>query len=157
MGDELEGIRAMKRSIVKILVIGAAAAGLFSSASPAFAAGTYDGNWVFDFPQAGGIRSGDVGAQACPAFRVPAQIANNQISGSLGRSTSGTGSGAVRGTGSEGSSGSPITGQVQSDGSLSATWENYKMTGKLAAAQGQVTIARTQCGPRTGTAVRVGQ
>ena len=147
----------MKRSMLRCLAVGVAAAGLFSSAPRVVAADSNDGNWVFDFPQAGGIRSGDVGQQACPAFRVPAQIADNQISGSAGRAASGSGSGAIRGTGGEGSSGSPITGQVGPDGSLHAMWQNYAVTGKLGDGHGQVSIAQTQCGPRNGTAVRVSQ
>jgi hypothetical protein len=148
----------MRRLISRFAIMGVAATGLFFlSPSRVSAAGSNDGNWVFDFPQVGGIQSGNVGAQRCAAFRVPAQITDNQISGSLGRAASGTGSGALRSEGAAGSSESPITGTVEPDGSLNATWQNFTVTGQLGDGKGHVTVAQTGCGPRNGTAVRVAQ
>lgn len=148
--------RPMSRSIAKFFVMNAAVVALLSlCAPPAVAAGTYDGNWVFDFPAAGGITA--EGQARCPAFRVPVRITDNQISGSLGRAGSGVGSGSLR-SGGSGTRTSPVTGSVAADGSVKARWENYALTGKLSGGgQGELTTVRGQCGPRKGTAVRVGQ
>jgi hypothetical protein len=114
------------------------------------AAGPYDGNWVLDFPAAGA--SNVEGHSSCAAVRLPIQISNNQISGGLART--GVGNGVTSGSGS---SAQPVTGQVQPDGTFNMSWQRYTATGKLTSAQGQATVARSQCGPRQGTAVRVGQ
>jgi len=122
----------------------------------AWAAGKYDGNWVFDFPSAGAMSS-FTNQGTCGAFRVPVQITNNQISGSLGiGGYGGPGSGSLR-SGGYGSSASPITGQVKPDGSLTGSWQKWKFTGNLSDAQGKLTIVKSQCGPRDGTAYRVAQ
>jgi hypothetical protein len=135
----------------KLAIVGLTSAGLLMvCVSPVLAAGSHDGNWVIDFP-AGPI-NGQSGQPSCVAVRLPIQISDNQISGSLART--GMGNGVTSGAGS---SGQPVTGQVQPDGTLKMAWQNYSATGKLGDTQGSVTVARSQCGPREGTAVRVGQ
>ena len=134
----------------------AAALALIAISNVAWAAGRYDGNWVFDFPSAGAVNS-FTNEGSCGAFRVPVQIANDQISGSLGvGGYGGAGSGSLR-SGGYGSSASPVTGTVQPNGSLRGNWQNWTFAGQLANARGDLTIAKSQCGPRKGTAYRVAQ
>lgn len=135
----------------RFAILGLASAGmLMLYPTRVLAAGPNDGSWVLDFPAAG--YSAASGEDRCPSFRLPIQISNNQIAGQLGRT--GTGSGV---TGGEGSSGQPVTGQVQPDGSFNISWQKYTANGKLSGAQGQVTTGPTACGPRKGTALRVSQ
>jgi hypothetical protein len=136
------------RSISRFSTGGAVAIMLLAlSVTAASAAGAYDGNWVIDF-LAAGYNSGS-GDYTCPAARLEIKITDNQISGLLGR----TGTGDTFASGQ----GSPITGSVKRDGSISAKWQNYAATGKLGAHGGQVAIVRGECGPRKGTAIRISQ
>ena len=54
----------------------------------------------------------------------------------------------------EGHEGSPVTGSVSPDGTLTTKWEGIKTTGKLAGNAGQMKWTGA-CGPRTGTLARV--
>jgi hypothetical protein len=119
-------------------------------AAPARAAGPFDGSWVIDVPaSASAAQRADAN---CPALRLPVKIADNQVSGSLTRVPStGGGQGVQQGTGR---ASAPVTGTVQADGSVTAQWEGYKASGKLAGDGGTVTIVG-QCGPRKATATRV--
>jgi hypothetical protein len=137
---------------LRFAIIGLTSAGvlMLCSTAPVSAAGSYDGSWVIDFPGAG--YSNASGEYRCAAFRLPIQVSNNQISGQLGR----TGTGRDL-QGGQGSSGPPVTGQVQPDGTFNMSWQKFAATGKFSSAQGQATIARSECGPRQGTAQRVGQ
>jgi hypothetical protein len=120
---------------------------LFLNAGAVFAAGPYDGNWVIDFPDSG--YNSASGQYRCPGIRLPIQISNNEVSGKLGR----TG----MGTELQSSNGQPVTGQVQPDGTLNLSWQNYSANGKLSSSQGEVMTARGSCGQRSGTAVRLQQ
>ncbi len=109
----------------------------------------YDGRWVIDFP-ASEIYATTNSGRGCAAIRIVADIKDSKISGNLGRDpnsptelNNGPGPGAT-----------PLTGTVAPDGTVSATWQNYAVTGKLAGSAGEVNVTG-ECGPRTGKALRV--
>jgi hypothetical protein len=81
--------------------------------------------------------------------RLPFQIADNKITGSLQRAPYGTG----RVEQGSGSSATPITGTVQPDGTFNAQWQNYKGTGKLSGDQAELKW-NGECGPRVATGGR---
>lgn len=132
--------------IVPVLAVAAAA--LLVSLPPASAAGTYDGTWVIDAPAAGGEGGGSTGSEAgCSAIQFELRVADNKISGNLRRSATGTG---TQVTGAPAGKGTPLTGTVDADGTMAATWESYKITGKFSGNKVEVHW-KGQCGPRTGT------
>jgi hypothetical protein len=136
------------RSMLRLSTSGAVALMLMaSSVTQASAAGPYDGKWVIDFLAAG--YNSKTGVYTCPAARLEIGITDSQVSGLLGRT--GTGNTVASGQGT------PITGRVTADGSISAKWQNYAATGKLRAEGGQVAIVKSPCGPRKGTAIRISQ
>jgi hypothetical protein len=134
---------------VRLAILGLMSAGFLSlNINAVSAAGTYDGNWVLDFPASG--YSSAKGDYACPGIRLPLTISNNQVSGRLGRTAAGTGYGF------QGSSGQPVSGAVQQDGTLNLSWEKFTASGKLSGTQGHVSM-RGSCGQRSGTVVRLQQ
>lgn len=133
----------MKRMLNSIALVVATVA-----ASPAFAAGPYDGSWYVDAAPAGQTSSSDVTA-GCDAVRLPFQVADNQIKGSLQRAPYGTG----RVEAGSGSSSAPISGTVQPDGSFTAQWGSYHGTGKLSGNKAELSW-NGECGPRTATGGR---
>ena len=114
------------------------------------AAGPFDGNWVLSAVGAGGRTSqeGGGGGTACSDFRIPFQISNNQIAGKYSRSNSNPTEIVASPTGS------PLTGNVQPDGTFSMKWEAYNVSGKIT---GNTLTAtwRGQCGQRSATGTRV--
>jgi hypothetical protein len=137
------------------LLCGAAAAGLIAAcalSAPAFAAGNFDGTWVVDVPAAGLINNRS-NNEVCPALRIPIQIRNDQVTGTLQRVATATGAVVVEQGAGSGDSG-PVTGTVAPDGTVNAQWQNYHAVGRLGAQTGQVTI-QGECGPRMATAVRI--
>jgi hypothetical protein len=115
---------------------------------PAYAAGQYDGNWYVDAGPAGQAQP-TAESSGCDAVRIPFQVKDNKISGSLQRAPYGTGR-VEPGTGR---SATPITGTVAPDGTVNAQWENYKATGKLAGDKAQLKW-RGECGDRVATGGR---
>ncbi len=112
-------------------------------------AGQYDGRWVIDFP-ASEIYATTNSGRGCAAIRIVVDIKDGMISGNLGREPNNP----TAVDNSAGSGSAPLTGTVAPDGAVSATWQNYAVTGKLAASDGQVNVTGA-CGPRTGKALRV--
>jgi len=118
---------------------------------PAQAAGPYDGNWYVDAAPAAQTSSSDVPA-GCDAVRLPFQVTDNKITGSLQRAPYGTG----RVEQGSGSSAAPITGTVGPDGTFTAQWESYHATGKLSSDKAEMSW-KGECGPRTATGGRAKQ
>ena len=122
-----------------------------TTASLAYAAGQYDGTWVIDVPPSASsvVTSAN---PSCPALRLPIQIKDSKVSGSLTRVPSVSGGPTVEaGTGRHASE---VTGTVLADGTVHAQWQGYKAAGKLGDGTGTVTI-KGECGPRKATATRV--
>jgi len=118
------------------------------STLPARAAGPFDGKWVIDAPPSGGA-IGAEGQYTCPALRLPFTVKDGQVIGDLHRTP---GNSIVAG---KSSNSSPVTGSVSPDGSVSVSWQNFHVTGKLSGSSGEVGWAG-ECGPRTATATKVG-
>ncbi len=138
---------------MKFMSAGVAAIGLVSAialAPPTYAAGSYDGTWVVDVPSAGTISN--TNNETCPALRIPIQIRDNRVTGSLQRVATTTG--AVIVEPGNGRTSAPVTGTVAPDGTVNAEWQNYHAVGRLGPQMGQVTI-QGECGPRVATALRI--
>ncbi len=131
----------------KWLTSAAVAVALALPVLPASAA-QYDGRWVIDFPSTG--VAGNNQNPACAAVRIVASVANDQIAGSLARSDNSP----TEVTDSAGPGASPLTGTIAPDGTVSATWQGYEITGKLAGDGGIINVTG-ECGPRVGKALRV--
>lgn len=123
---------------------------IFAAPGMVRAAGPFDGNWVLSASGAGGrtTQEGGTGGTACSDFRIPFQISDNQIIGKYSRSTSDPTEIVASPTGS------PMTGNVQSDGTFNLRWESYSVSGKIT---GNTLTAtwRGQCGQRSATGTRV--
>jgi hypothetical protein len=135
----------MNRMLTSISI---AAVGLAASLLPAHAAGPYDGNWYVDAAPAAQTSTSDVPA-GCDAVRIPFQVTDNKITGSLQRAPYGTGR-VEQGTGR---AAAPITGTVQPDGTINAQWQNYRATGKLSGDTAEIRW-NGECGPRVATGGR---
>src|SRR5258708_7959599 len=131
----------MKRTLCSIAF---AVAALAVPMLPANGAGPYDGSWYVDAAPAAQTSSSDVPA-GCDAVRIPFQVTDNKITGSLQRAPYGTG----RVEQGSGSGATPFTGTVQLDGTLTAQWQNYKATGDRAELRW-----KGECGPRVATGGR---
>jgi hypothetical protein len=112
----------------------------------AHAAGPFDGTWVIDAPAAGGA-IGAEGEYTCPALRMPFQVKDGQVIGSLRRTTEN------RIEPGAGPNSAPVSGSVGADGGVSVNWMNFHATGKLAGSTGQV-MWSGECGPRTASATK---
>ena len=122
----------------------------------AHAAGPYDGTWMFEAqPVAGG--SGDpYDLNSCAGVRFQVDVKDSKVVGNLRMAPYAGGSDASGNvTSGAGRGSSPIQGTVQPDGTVNATWQSFKATGKLSASNGQLSW-RGQCGPRTATGQKVG-
>jgi hypothetical protein len=115
---------------------------------PTQAAGSFDGQWYVDAEAAGQVSSSDA-TSGCEAVRIPFQVADNRVTGSLQRAPYGTGR-VEAGTGSRAS---PVTGTVQPDGALSVSWESYHANGKLSGDKAEI-MWKGECGPRVATGGR---
>lgn len=109
-------------------------------------AAQFDGTWVVDFPPVtvSQKRSG------CMEMRVVAVVKENQISATLERDSLNPRE-VKNGTEPEAE---PLTGTVAADGTFTARWENFSISGKLSSGGGDAQV-QSSCGPRTGTIVRV--
>jgi len=125
-----------------------AIAGVFAFTLAAEAAGKFDGNWVIDAPAAGGA-IGSEGQYICPALRLPLEIKDNKVTGTLERTQ---GNRVV--AGSTNASAAPVTGTVTRNGTVTANWLNFHARGKLEGSHGTIGWSG-ECGPRTATATRV--
>ena len=130
-----------------LATIALTAAALALPVLPAHAAGAYDGSWYLDAAPAQAI--GSEKPSGCEAVRIPFQVVDNQIKGTLQRAPYGTG----RVEAGSGSSASPISGTVQPDGSFTASWESYHATGKLSGNKAEMAW-KGECGPRTASGGR---
>lgn len=132
------------KSIVTSVSIAVAAL----AATPAVAAGQFDGDWYVDAAPAGQAQPTQE-SSGCEAVRIQFRIVDNQVKGNLRRGAYGTGN--VE----SGEGGPPITGTVQPDGTVNAQWESYRATGKLTGDRAEVKW-KGECGPRVATGGRVG-
>ena len=112
------------------------------------AAGQYDGNWYVDAPSAQNAGTTER-SSGCEPVRIPFTVADNKITGSLQRAPYGTGR-VETGTGK---GATPFTGTVAPDGSITASWESYKATGKLSGNTAQLKW-KGECGERVATGGR---
>jgi len=142
---ELQGETKMKRTLATISL---AVAALALPMLPAHAAGPYDGAWYVDAPAAQNAGTTER-SSGCEPVRLPMQVTDNKITGSLQRAPYGTG----RVESGSGSSASPISGTVQPDGTFTAQWESYRATGKLTGNKAEMTW-KGECGTRTATGGR---
>jgi len=139
----------MARILPRLTTITTAALAVIAAAAlPAYAAGPFDGQWVIDAPPQGGA-IGAEGQYTCPAIRLPFMVKDGQVLGDVHR----TATGSIEA--GKSSNSSPVTGSVSGDGSVSVTWQNFKVSGKLSGNSGQVGWSG-ECGPRTATATKVG-
>lgn len=129
-----------------------ALAALALPALPAYAAGSYDGTWVFEAPAVkGGGANYDL--EECNPVRFEAQIVDNKVVGQL-RSVIYPQSGPNVQSAKPGERGaSPIQGSVAPDGNLTATWQSYRVTGQLTGDKGELNW-KGQCGPRVAEGTR---
>ena len=114
----------------------------------AHAAGQYDGSWFVDAPAAQNAGTTER-SSGCEPVRIPFTVADNKISGSLQRAPYGTG----RVESGSGKTATPFTGTVAPDGSITASWESYKATGKLSGDTAQLKW-KGECGERIATGGR---
>jgi hypothetical protein len=131
-----------------IASLSVAAAALALPTLATHAAGSFDGQWYVDAPAAGQVSSSDV-TGGCEAVRIPFQISDNRVTGSLQRAPYGTG----RVEAGSGGSASPVTGTVQPDGTLTVAWQNYHASGKLSGDKAELSW-KGECGPRVATGGR---
>jgi outer membrane protein OmpA-like peptidoglycan-associated protein len=130
-----------------------AVAALVSPTLPAYAAGPFDGTWVFEAPAAkGGGANYDL--EECNPVRFQAQIKDNKVVGNLRREVYPQSGPNVQSTPGRGAT--PIQGSVAPDGNLTASWQSYHATGHLTGDKGELTW-KGQCGPRVATATRTAQ
>jgi hypothetical protein len=142
---KFRGAAQMKRTLATISLTVAA---LVLPLLPAHAAGPYDGTWYVDAPAAQNAGTSER-SSGCEPVRLPMQVTDNKITGTLQRSPYGTG----RVEAGSGSTASPISGTVQPDGTFTAQWESYHATGKLSGDKAEMTW-KGECGVRTATGGR---
>jgi hypothetical protein len=116
---------------------------------PAIAAGPYDGEWAVDFPAAGG-GPGINSTPGCPAIRVTIFVNDNKVYASLEREQNSP----LEVHNSSGTGGTAVSGTVSPDGSFTANWQGYTITGRLSGSAGEASTIG-QCGPRTAHVVKV--
>jgi hypothetical protein len=143
-GEDLGMLRSLS---TRVAMTSAAIVLLGVLVNPGYAAGPFDGTWQLDAPGAGGS-SPEAGSK-CPAVRLRFEVKDNQVVGRFERSPD------LRHveTG-EGHEGTPVTGSVGPDGTLTTKWEGINASGKLAGNAGQLKWIG-DCGPRVGTLARV--
>ena len=123
-------------------------AALVASVPLARAAGPFDGSWSVDAPES--LSSTGGGEGGCEAVRLPFKIVDNKIVGSLEREPYGIG-GVEAGTDKRAT---PLTGTVNSDGTVTARWQSYQVTGKISGDKIEVRWTGP-CGPRVAKGGRV--
>lgn len=146
MGDQTPGVDFMKSTRLAVL---AALSSLFAIPA-ALADSGYNGTWVVDVPPA--EYNAAAGEYSCPALRFPLKIQNGRVTGQLEpvpSSDPGLTVEAGRGRDS-----APVTGSVEADGTVTASWLDYHANGRLSDAGGTVTIDG-ECGPRQATVYRI--
>jgi hypothetical protein len=109
----------------------------------------YDGKWAFEFSAPNGITGSNQG-NTCAGMRIIVDVTNDQISGSLARMENSP----TEMINSAGPGAEPLSGTIAPDGTLSASWQDYTITGKLDGNGGRVQVTG-ECGPRAGKAMRM--
>ncbi len=142
----------MNRLLTTLAATGAVATAVFGLPfSTAQAAGPFDGLWLIDLPQSQtGPGGGAFNTPPCAAMRLFFQVKDGAISARLKRVPDMI----TVVENSDAPDATPVTGTIQPDGALHASWGPYKAVGSLANGNGEVTVFGS-CGPRTGTATRI--
>jgi len=117
---------------------------------PATAAGPFDGTWQVDSGGLGTATAQAMEGTGCEPEILKFEVKDNQIQGGLAFAPSDPN----RVQNSQGSRSAPITGSVQEDGTLSAQWESYTVTGKMTGDKVELRW-RAPCGPRVATGTRI--
>jgi hypothetical protein len=114
---------------------------------PANAAGPYDGRWVVDFPSPYEYirNTGSV----CSPFRLVVEVKDSQLEARLQREPV-----TNEVENSNAANAVPVKGAVAPDGTVTATWEDFPVIGRLQGDTGAISV-QGDCGPRTGRAQRV--
>jgi hypothetical protein len=132
----------MTRLFPVLTIASLAVAALAGPVSPARAQGPYDGMWVVDAPPIGG---GPYGGAHCQGVRLPFEIRDNQIIGSWEYVQNAPGIPTVEAGNDRDAA--PVTGRVDPDGSITAQWMSFPLTGKVAGKQLEMSWSG-ECGPR---------
>jgi hypothetical protein len=149
---DTDGVNNMTRFLYTLMTGGALAAAVLAvPALDARAAGPYDGTWVIDIPASVQGDSKHATDAACPALRLRFEVNNDHVAARLKREAEG----GIVVSNSDAPDATPVSGVVHPDGSIVANWGRYGATGNLAGASPEVTVTGS-CGPRTGTAFRLG-
>jgi hypothetical protein len=116
----------------------------------AHANGPFDGTWRVDSGGLGTPTAQAMEGTSCAPEILKFEIAGNQVHGSLAVVQSDPN----RVINSELPGSAPVTGTVQADGTINASWENYTATGKIT---GDKVEMRWQapCGPRVAMGSRI--
>lgn len=122
---------------------------LMISVMPTVAAGPYDGTWEVEAPNAKGVAN-PLNPIGCDPVDLHIQVSDNQVHGNIARRTAGR-----EKVENSGSSGAPLTGKVQSDGTVNARWQNILVVGKLSGNTGEVHWQSPNCGARKANLRRV--
>jgi hypothetical protein len=145
---ETAGLGGQMKELKPLIIASVAALGLVAGAFAASAANRFDGRWVVDAPAAGGA-IGAEGQYICPALRLPLEVKNGEVTGTLERTQ---GNEIV--AGNTNPSAAPVSGTVSPNGTVNVMWLNFHATGKLSGNSGKVEWSG-ECGPRVATATRV--
>jgi hypothetical protein len=116
----------------------------------AHAAGPFDGTWQVDSGGLGTPTAQAMEGTGCEPEILRFEVKDNKIGGGLAYA----GSDPNRVENSQGPRSAPITGSVQPDGTLTAQWENFTVTGKLSGNQAELHW-RAPCGPRVAMGSRI--
>ncbi len=126
----------------------AAAAALVLPVLPA-QAGQYDGKWVVDFPSVT-LNSYTTQGGGCPALQLVIDIKDEAIHASLRHERDNP----LEVKNTNGPAAEPVSGTVAADGSFTASWEGYQVTGRLGGKTGEAQVTG-ECGPRAGASTRI--
>jgi hypothetical protein len=138
----------MTRILPMLTMASIAVATLAVPLVPAYAAGSFDGNWIVTAPA---VRETSAGG-GCPGLRLPVAINDNQITGRWEYVSSGSGIPTVEAGHDRYSA--PVTGTVQPDGSFTAQWMSFHATGKFTGDKVEMRWSG-ECGPRMASGGRV--
>jgi len=133
-----------------ILIAPLAMAALTLSSLAAGAAGPYDGTWQIDSGGLGSPTAQAMQGTSCEPETIKFNVKDNQIQGSLAR-VPGSSS---RVEANEGPRSAPVSGTVAADGSVTAQWESYKVTGQMTGDKVELHW-KASCGPRVAMGSRI--
>jgi hypothetical protein len=135
----------MKRMITSSLATAALALPSFANA-----AGPFDGTWEVDSAGLGTETAPTVRRTSCEPETLRFEVKDNQVRGGLASPHSDP----ERVRNNKRPRSAPISGAVQADGTVSAQWENYAVTGKMIGDNVEL-YWRTSCGPRVAIGSRI--